>query len=144
MPHSQEDDGGPCSVSRATTLAPMIEKYVEVKKLVLAIYIVKTHENLIKRYQALVAQGIAEIAPRVLQRIKVASLSLSYAHTPEVMKVPKCIAAPHTWFRSMSKDRKTDRVNAVRIYKAFQTKERILKRHYGTKQQDATLQEIIE
>lgn len=142
MPHSGEDAEEPCTVTRATILAPVSETTVWAKSSAVRIHVVETHENFIKRRQALVAQVLVDTAPAVPLTTTVTNLSSSCAHI-EGMKVAICTAASHVSFGSIHGDTEPDSVNGVQISNAHRTKKEILERSYNTKQQNATLQEIV-
>lgn len=55
------------------------------------------------------------------------------------MKLAPCVAAPPMHFPARATDKNLETVNAVPIYRAPQSKEKILASHYNTKQEDAAL-----
>lgn len=94
----------PCEATRIPALALMSETIEEVKFSAWASQVVGTHKNLIQDRQALIAQGIVDIATRVPFSTKIAKLSSLYKTLPIGMKVLQCMETSSIWFGSGSVD----------------------------------------
>lgn len=100
----------------------------------------RSHENLVQKRVALVAQGTLDTTIGITFSIKFAKLSSSCITLTNVIKIAMCTALLQSWFGNRSTADKPDTAYATQTYKTSQSKEKLMNRHYETKQQDAILQ----
>lgn len=87
-------DGHSTVVSRVTTHRSMSETAVQIKTSCRGIQMVSTHESLVQKRVALVAQSIVDTTPGIPFLIKTVTFTLSSTTLPKGMKVAICAASP--------------------------------------------------
>lgn len=117
----------------------MIETVVPVEISCGSIQLAMTHENLVQRRVALVAQDEVETAPEIQFLIKFANLPPSCTTLPIGIIVSISIPSPQSRFGYRPTAKKPDTVNAERIFKASQSKVKTTDRYSDTKRQHANL-----